>query len=226
MLSFQQIKQILVLSLAFIITIQAGAFLTEQVRCIVAQQYGYSISYFTAFGDLVFENPDDQEKLESIAKKYGEEREVYSSSSEWKAMEKKTGYELGVIELAGLLFTILISIIGLFLFYWRRHQNYSVKINDWIYILMGLFFMKHVCYYTFFYVVLGAVPCITIYMFPSIGLNFFEVVKLFIALGWLALAVIIYSLPAQFRLKFLLSGIIGVPIGALLWLYVVGQMVF
>ena len=226
------IKNFLILSLAFILFTAIGTVSHEYGHIILAKSLGYKTTLH--FGSMNYDSGKLNDKLIQIYKKYG--TEIKNNID----FEKRTEYETRIerlksnrllITIGGPLQTIFTGIIGLIILLWRRkqiHQN-GLKIIDWLAVFLSLFWLREV---------FNVSMSISREIISPNGTWFGGDEKIIsqgfelwpgtfpILLGLLGLLISIFVIfkiiPNKIRLTFILSGFIGGIIGFILWMNIIG----
>jgi len=209
------------LLLGFIMTIQLGAFLTEKVKAYRAEQLDFSSSYNTSLGKLNFYHDELFARFASIRAQYEEVKEL-QKSSEWQEAKLLDQKYKAKIELAGKLFTIGLSVIGLLILTFRRRAKKTFQLIDVFALLLSLFFMRDV-FFNVWYSCAGFIFCDEATLWHEYSLDPFLMIKLYSGLGLLIFAYILYLIPTHLRWTYLLSGALGTIIGASFWYLKIGE---
>ncbi len=213
------------LTLAFIITTQVGAILTEVVKKYTAHHLNYKTYYDHRYGRSFFYSPQMQSEFESVEKKYENNVKNYRASTKWNALVAKDTADFVRIELSGKLFICLVSAIGLAIFFYRRNKKYNLSWKDWVAVLLGLFFMRDVVINSFD-IIADSMICNEAKLWDPLQLPFLLPVKIFVLLGLTLLCFVIYKIPKNYRMTFIISGIAGSVSGCYAWLYFTGEFLF
>ncbi len=212
-----KIRFALYLTLGFALMVPAGAFITEKVKEVVAHGLGYKAHYRPGLGRSMYYSPMMGKAYNDIEELYAHDAEKYKVTPEWKALMDKHNWDLATIQLSGRIFSLLVSAVGLFIYFSRRRKGRSVLAVDWICILLGLFFMRDVVidsasfYFKF-------TLCDENAIWTLLGWPVWTTLGVLIALGLILFLFILYKIPKRYLLLFLLSGFIGTCAGTYIWL--------
>lgn len=241
------IKSLIVLTLVFILFTAIGTVSHEYGHIAVAKHFDYetslhyrSMNYYPegylqdsnleAYNTLTKEYWNTEyESWPDDVKKKSEEYQNILEKRYWKEKNDKGIY----VTLGGPLQTILTGVIGLIILFIRRKniQNENLELIDWLAVFLGLFWLREIFnlvnslgseiisqngkwfggdeYYISQYLSLwsGTIPII---------------------LGVMGLIVSIYIVfkvvPKDFRLTFIISGLIGGVSGFIIWMNLIGPI--
>jgi hypothetical protein len=226
-----KIKELIILTVAFILFTAIGTVSHEFGHITVAKLLGYETTLH--YGSMSYHS-DLQDRLIEI---YKENELAIANKTDFR---QKTEYEKGIkklssdglfITMGGPIQTTLTGIIGLAFLFLRRKKikEYGLKIIDWIATFLSLFWLREV-----FNLVISLGSEVI-----SPNGNFFggdekkisEMLDLWqgtvsIGLGLIGLVVslfiIFWIIPLKIRQTFILSGLIGGILGFILWMNIVG----
>jgi hypothetical protein len=176
-----KVKEFFLYLFCFIIVIQIGFLLTEYVKIITASLLGFSHEFRPILGLTMF-------------------------YPETELMEPFYTHQLNKIEISGLVFTHLVSLIGLITLWIRRKTLFTNQsIMDLLLAIMSLFFMRDIIYPGIF-VLFNFIPCQAYELYKSLPLNGFLLLRIHFFLGLMMLGFVVWILPSNKRLIFILSG--------------------
>jgi hypothetical protein len=225
---------ILIFSIAFIIFTIIGTLSHEYGHVIVAKYLGHNTELH--YGSMNF-NSAEEKKLTEIYirnKSSIQNKKPYPEKEIFGRLVKKTNSDSILITIGGPFQTILTGTIGFFLLLFRRKKIFQngMKILDWLYVFLSLFWLREV-----FNIVMSVSNALI-----NNKKNYFggdekniammlEIPKGSIAIplgiiGLLVSLLVVFKvIPLENRLSFLLSGFFGGIIGFILWLRILGPIV-
>ena len=226
-----KIKEVIILTVAFIIFTVIGTVSHEFGHITVAKFLGYETTLY--YGSMSYHS-DLQDRLIEV---YKENERAIANKTDFK---QKVEYENGIkklnsdgllITMGGPIQTALTGIIGLVLLFFRRKkiQVNGLKMIDWFAVFLSLFWLREV-----FNLVLSLGSEII-----SPNGNYFggdeerisEMLNLWegtvsIGLGliglMISLIIIFWIIPLKIRKTFILCGLIGGILGFILWMDIIG----
>ncbi len=217
-----RIKTILLLMLGFATLVLVNLTLTEQVKKLVATTLGYRSGYHPPAGRYYYSNNEHEAEKKRIVERYNYEDDFFDNDPEWKSYTQRNQKSLAIIHWSGRLFLIVISIIGLAIYFLRRRKEKLFGPVDWITLFLGLFFMKDVamdCMGIVFRIHLNDMVIWTYFGLPYKSLSFVWVI-----IGFLLFFFILYKLPKGYFWMFIVCGFIGSFAGAFLWFNAMHKM--
>jgi hypothetical protein len=236
----------LLIVMFFILFTIIGTLSHELGHIIVAEYFGYDteISYGSmSYKYLGFEDDELLKEIEAITEKYGiddyndwpEKSKLKIEHLNKKLQEKYPYNKLHdlAIALGGPLQTILTSLIGLIVLYFRRKvQNEGFKFIDWLAVFLSLFILREVFnFFTALYkrTVLGVSNYNGDEFLISRLLGYSEwlIPSIALMMGLLISLVVIFKfIPFKYRFSFVISGFIGGLVGYGIWFGFLGEMIF
>lgn len=225
---------ILIFSLVFVIFTIIGTLSHEYGHVAVAKFLGYETKLH--YGSMSFYNDDENQIGEFYLRNKSsiENEKTYPEKELFEKLVQKSQNDGVLVTIGGPFQTIITGTIGFILLLFRRkkiHQN-GMKIIDWLYVFLSLFWLREVCNLTMS--VSSAILNGTKNYFggdeKKIALML-EIPKGTIAIplgiiGFLiSLFVIFKIIPSEKRLNFILGGFIGGILGFVLWLRILGPIV-
>lgn len=230
-----KLSLLLILSITFIVFTVIGTLSHEYGHIIVAKYLGYETELH--YGSMSYNHSQEEIKFEEIYKKNKssiQNKEDFPEKATYQRLVKKLSYDNLFITIGGPVQTILTGTIGFILLLFRRKKilENGMKILDWLYVFLSLFWLREVCNLT---------------MSISSALlngkkNYFggderiiatvlEIPQGSIAIPLaliglcIALFVIFRIIPKEQRLIFISSGFLGGITGFILWLRILGPIV-
>jgi ABC-type dipeptide/oligopeptide/nickel transport system permease component len=228
------IKKLLILSLAFILSTAIGTISHEYGHIIVAKILGYETELHYASM-----NSHKADLNDNLVKIYTENKTAILEGREFKQKEE---YESGIdemvfngllITIGGPLQTILTGFTGLTIIFWRRKKikENGLRLVDWFAVFLSLFWLREV-----FNVVMSVGSGII-----SRNESYFggdenlisEILNLWpgtisVLLGVIGLVISLFIIfrivPDSIRLTFIFGGLIGGIIGLVLWMDILGPI--
>lgn len=228
-----KIKELLILILVFILYTPIGTVSHEFGHISFAKFLDYETSLH--YGSMNYHSALEDEQ----AKIYEENKLVIANGTDFK---QKAEYENGIKKLnsnklliiaGGPIQTILTSMIGLVLLFFRRKKikENGVKIIDWLAIFLALFWLREVFNLVMF--IISEIVSPNGSYFDGDELILSEMLDLWpgtlsIALGFIgfliSLIIIFRIIPLKMRQTFVLSGLIGGILGFIIWMNIVGPI--
>jgi hypothetical protein len=216
-------KKNLLLTIAFILTILFGAWLSESIKVYKADQSGYTARYLNVFGRNVFSSPERGLEYEKIRKEAGS-YEIAKDLPEWNEVVKKDYAGHAQFEIFAMAVMWVMSAVGLLIFIILLRKSRQLNWKHYVAWFLSLFFMRPV--------VLAAAnlclgyPCGEAKALLHYNIEPLLFQKIVLILGLLILVVIVAIVPKKERLRIVVTGAIGSIIGLLLWLFCFGLVVF
>ena len=229
-----QTKLLFYLVLAFMLATVVGTVSHELGHYTAARLLGYEahINYRSTLPDY----SPDYDQIMDIRKKYSKEIKEgsdYPDKKLFSALNTKIFKADFLIRLAGPLQTVLTGSIGLFvlLFYRKRFFNGdNVTSTAWCFVFLSLFWLREPANFCMAIIrtLLSGSPTgngdeimLTYYL----DWPLWSILSPLAVIGVGVLGLVLYLLPKQTRITFMLSGLLGGTLGFGLWFFVVGKMV-
>lgn len=229
-----KLSSLLILSITFIVFTVVGTISHEYGHIVVAKYLGYETELH--YGSMNFDN-NLQNQINEIYfrnetsilnKKPFLEKELYEK------LILKSFYNRLAINIGGPVQTIVTGTIGFILLLFRREKilENGMKILDWLYVFLSLFWLREVCNLT-----MSLASAILIGKKNYFGGDerkiaiMLEIPQGSIAIPLaiiglcIALFVIFRIIPKEQRLLFISSGFLGGITGFILWLRILGPIV-
>lgn len=225
--------EILWISIAFIIATIIGTLSHEYGHIAVAKHLGYQTSLH--YGSMNFYNNDKKQFDEIYIKnKFSIENNTdFSEKLQFEKLEKKLTSDNLLITIGGPFQTILTGTIGLILLLFRRKkiQQNGMKIVDWLYVFLSLFWLREV--FNLVTSVAGAILFRKKNYFgdEKVIENILEIPSGSVAIPLaiigllISIFVIFKIIPIEKRLIFLIGGMFGGILGFILWLRILGPII-
>ncbi|MFY0594227.1 hypothetical protein [Roseivirga sp.] len=224
-----------ILSLGFILFTVIGTVSHEMGHIAVAKALGYSTELHHA--SMTYDYESSNSRLNEIYGQYQKEIENdldFTLKKEFDSLYKKQRTHGLLISMGGPLQTCLVGLIGFFLLKYHR-KKFPQRFNhwDWLGVFFPLFWLREV-YNLLTSIGSKIIDPQTFSYFGGDELNIAYYLEIWegsvaISLGaiglGISLLVIFKYLPHQYRLTFILSGLIGGNIGFYLWIYQLGPLV-
>lgn len=210
------LRFVVCLMLGFTAWVMTDLALTEKVKSITAKSIGYKAHYFQVLGRSTYSSEEMNKVRKRIVDRWNYEEDFFETDAESLAYQTKNNKALAIIHWSGRLFLIVISAIGLYLYFRRRKKQLPMGIIDWVCLLVGLFFMRDVVLDT-----IGI--CFGIWaqemaIWTCLGIPNKPAFIILALLGWLVFLYVLYMLPKDILLMFIFCGVIGSAAGTYLWL--------
>lgn len=216
-------KKTLQLSLGLVIIIQFGALLTEYCKAMYASKFQYEASHSGNMGRLVFLNAESQDPFKQVKVNHYIEYDVYSKSPEWQALLVSDQKDHAQIELFGKIIVLLISTLGLGVYFTRRNRKKKFSGIDFASLGFGFFYLKELVL-SIMNFLLGRMNCNEAKIWQFWEVNPFNASGI-IALGLFMLTAVIFYYTPKSNIPFILTTLlIGGTIGGLIWLLFVGEL--
>lgn len=229
-----KLSSLLILSITFIVFTVVGTLSHEYGHIVVAKYLGYETELH--YGSMNYDN-NLQDKIDAIY--FRNETSILSEKPfpEKELFEKlirKSFYNRLAINIGGPVQTILTGTVGLILLLFRRKKiiENGMKIIDWLYVFLSLFWLREV-----FNLTMSVSSALLngkknyfggderkIAIMLEIPQGSIAIPLAIIGLG-VALFVILKIIPKEQRLLFINSGILGGIAGFILWLRILGPIV-
>lgn len=231
-----KLSLLLILSITFIAFTVVGTLSHEYGHILVAKYFGYETKLH--YGSMNYEDNSSELKLaDSLVKK--NEKAILSKKHfpDKKKLDKlwnTINFKHLIITVGGPVQTILTGTIGFILLLFRRKKilENGMKILDWLYVFLSLFWLREVCNLT-----MSVASAIlkgkknyfggdekNIALMLEIPKGSIAIPLAFIGLC-IALFLIFRIIPKEQRLIFISSGILGGIAGFILWLRILGPIV-
>lgn len=230
-----KLSSLLISSITFIVFTVVGTLSHEYGHILVAKYLGYETKLH--YGSMNYNHSYAEIQFEEIYKKYKssiQNKEDFPEKKTYQRLVKKLYFDNLFITIGGPIQTIITGTIGFILLLFRREKilENGMKILDWLYVFLSLFWLREVCNLT-----------ISIASAILIGKkNYFGgdekniAIMLEIPQGSIAiplaliglcisLFVIFRIIPKEQRLLFISSGFLGGIAGFILWLRILGPIV-
>jgi len=224
------IKYLFLFVIVLIFLTPIGTILHELGHIVVAKSLGYrtvlhhsSMSWDSDFkSDLMDRYLENKFEIENNLS--------FKNSRQYNIDILKLNKDKLLIYLGGVFQTIFIGSLGFLLLYKRRKSEYFT-IKDWILVFISLFWSREI---------LNLIVGVIRGLFNKEGIYFYgdeaKISKLLnlpdwsilLPLGAIAVIVIVFIIkliPNKLRYTFILSGIIGSPIGYFLWMHFLGSKI-
>lgn len=228
-----KIKSILIFTIAFIAFTVLGTLSHEYGHIVVAKHLGYQTTLH--YGSMNFFS-NDKEKLDRIylRNKFSiENKKDFSEKVEFDELEKKLIPDSILITIGGPFQTMLTGTIGFILLLFRRKkiQQNGMKILDWIYLFLSLFWLREV-----FNLATSVSAAILFgkknyfggdekYIAEMLEIPSGSIAIPLAIIGLLISVFVIFKIiPAKNRLNFILGGLCGGILGFILWLRILGPI--
>lgn len=231
-----KIKSILIFTIAFIAFTVIGTLSHEYGHIVVAKYYGFPTTLH--YGSMNYDDTSIEKKLsDSIIKKNEDavlNQKEYPAKEKLKALWKTINFKDLMVRIGGPFQTILTGTMGLILLLFRRKkiQENGMKILDWLYVFLSLFWLREV--FNLMYSVMEAILKGDKKYFGGDEKYIAEMLEIpngsiaiplaIIAL-LIALFVVFKIIPIQNRLNFILGGFCGGILGFILWLRILGPII-
>lgn len=230
-----KLSLLLILSITFIVFTVVGTLSHEYGHIVVAKYLGYETRLH--YGSMNYDHSQEEIKFEEIYKKNKssiQNKEDFPEKATYQRLVKKLYYDNLFITTGGPVQTILTGTIGFILLLFRRKKilENGMKILDWLYVFLSLFWLREVCNLTMS--VASALLNGKKNYFGGDEKNIalmLEIPKGSIAIPLaiiglcIALFVIFKIIPKEKRLIFISSGFLGGIAGFILWLRILGPIV-
>lgn len=228
-----KIKSILIFTIAFIAFTVLGTLSHECGHIAVAKHLGYRTTLH--YGSMNFYN-NDSEKLDKIylRNKFSiENKKDFSEKVEFDELEKKLTPDSLLITIGGPIQTMLTGTIGLILLLFRRKkvQQNGMKILDWIYVFLSLFWLREV-----FNLATSVSSAILFgkknyfggdekYIAEMLEIPSGSIAIPLAIIGFVISVFVIFKIiQTKNRLNFILGGLSGGILGFILWLRIFGPI--
>jgi hypothetical protein len=222
-------KKFLILTLQFLLVIIAGYLANESTKMITASAFGYESYYRPYIGRFTHHSSSMSDSFEAVRNSYherGDTTDAYTSNKAWLELLKKDERDHAIIELSGKLFTLFISISGLFFWFYRRNNYMKIGGVDRLSLIMSLFFWREMLVIGVD-LLNGSKLCVETKLWVYLGINWYYAEIVYFALGILFTIYILFKLlPKQERLQFIAAGIVGSIIGFIILVYFIGLYLF
>ena len=215
-------KEILFICIGFVITSLLGAYTIELVRVNTAKKIGHSARFNPVVARTEFWSNDLNQDFDILFEDYNKDFEKLKESPEWKTIDKAYQKANARIEGRALIFTLVLSLIGILLIFVRINEKEFGLLN-WIGIFLSLLFMRYLIINTVD-LIFSVKWCVEADILEYYGLPIkqsmilFEIIALSIA-TW-----IFFQVPKVYRISFLLSGIIFGIISGIIWIKFAGYI--
>jgi len=220
----------IILFFVFVLVVQVGMIMHENVTKIEAAHLGYEGSFCRAWGYLVFHSDKMQAAFDPFWKANTDairSRHYFPEKSKWDALLEIDKRDHAYIELSGLIFTFTFSLIGvIILILKRKSKETNAGLVFWGGIFLSLFIVKELFTSTA-WILLGFMPCehakFSFYFkLPIMGTDLFLVGYSLLV----SIIVLIYFVPRKRLVPFVVAGIPGGLTGIALWYFFIGRLVF
>lgn len=208
--------------LGFIVAILLGGYSNEILKKSYAAKLGYYTEYSSSLGNLNFHSKSIGQAFKSVRANYNENYAIASKSIEWKEIKLRDQQQKAKIELVGKLFTLIISVLGISIFVFRKIYKYEFGLIDLLLLIGGSFFLKEIAF-NILYLLRGSIPCEEAAFWHDMNLNLFSALRVHTVIGLMLMLILIFLIPKFLRLKFLMGGGVGSLIGFGIWYFFLGE---
>lgn len=244
MMKYLNPKLLIYLILAFILATVVGTLTHEGGHIAVAKYYGYETTLH--YASMNYNRPSDtlwRADFDTVQVIYWRHKDAIDNDkpypeserkdSLWQAISKvrtavNTKHSGRIITIGGPLQTLLTSIVGIFILFYRRKsiEAKGMKLWDWLAVFLALFSLRFVSNMTLSIASEIWKPNGTYFgngdeaklaRSLELPLGTFAIPLFCMGLA-IALWVIFKVLPARYRITFILSGLIGGVLGFVLWM--------
>jgi len=228
-------KFLLYVTLSFFLFTIIGTQTHELGHIVVAQYLGYqtrlnygSMSSFDAPQEIRYFEILDQH-AEAI-----KHEEDFPDKIEYTRLRRRVNYERFLITLGGPMQTMLTGTIGLGMLFYRSHIKLqsSFSLLDWVLVFLTLFWLREP--FNLLMAVASSVLLGTEYFFGDefriaryLELPEWSVAIVFALLGLLICVYVIFGIiPKDFRMRFIIGGLLGGSLGYFIWFDFLGPFLF
>ncbi len=210
-------KSTLLFILGFTVLGILGTYTIEIVRINTAKSIGYYGSYNEGVFRTEFWKEDLDNKFNTLSDNYKSTDTELIKTTKRLELLKTVTKDRAKIEGTALLFTILLSILGMVLFLTQRRKE-KLSPLYWLGLFMSFLFMRYVLTSLETFILPGGMWCVEADLLKYYNLPLatsviaFQIISLFIII-WL-----IYKVSNKYRKQFIIAGIIGLFFSGILWI--------
>jgi hypothetical protein len=222
-------KQFFTLFSLFLSVILVAYTTNEYVKLLTAKSMGYESEYDSYYVRLMFHSPNLNDSLIEIKNSFFNRCDTtqnFRKDPNWIKLIKQDRKNFAIIEFSGKLFTTLVSILGLIIWRYRRKKGFRIRFYDWISLMFSLVFWRELIL-AIIDLFNGYKLCRESELYNYFKLDYDITDTSIINIGIIFTAyIVLLAVPKNYRIKFIIAGLLAGISGFYLLGYHIGKHLF